>query len=199
MISHAHASIFWTEGTDGDLSNDRTAPNTFTLSSGANSLIGNVGGSESQDFLTLTINSGFNLSSIVLSSYSSTDGQGFLGVQPTSIFDANLFDTSKYLGYTHFGTSAQNGSLPPADLVGQNLLPLMGDNVNISQGAQGFTPPLGPGTYAFVVQQLGASTAYQFDFGVTPVPEPSSQVVVGLLCGALFFWRRSFARRTSPR
>ena len=34
-------------------------------------------------------------------------------------------------------------------------------------GATGFTPPLGVGTYTFLIQQLGASTAYQFDFNVT--------------------------------
>ena len=43
-----------------------------------------------------------------------------------------------------------------------------------------FTPPLGAGTYTFLIQQTGATTAYQFDFGVTSVPEPGSLCLVGL-------------------
>jgi hypothetical protein len=47
-------------------------------------------------------------------------------------------------------------------------------------GASGFTPPLAAGTYTFLIQQLGASTTYEFDFNATATPEPASLCLIGL-------------------
>lgn len=184
-------TVFWNEANDGDLSDTQGSPNSFSLVTGANRVLGNVNGSNDfQDWLTLTVPAGFELTGVTLAAYNSADGQGFTGVQSGSTFAGDPFTAGSYLGYAHYGTSAQNGSLPTANLVGANLLPIMGDNVNASPGSQGFTPPLPAGSYSFVIQQLGATTAYTFDYTITPVPEPRAQAAIALLCGAWLVIRR---------
>jgi len=92
----------------------------------------------------------------VLQSYTSTDAQGFTGVQSGTNFVGSVNSAASYLGYAHFGTGAQNGSLPATNLVGVDILPIMGDT-NLAAGAQGFIPPLLNGTYTFLIQQTGPS------------------------------------------
>ncbi len=180
-----HASVLWNESVNGSLSASGASPTALTLSDGVNAVIGTVGGSAQQDWVALTVPTGFDLSSLVLASYVSTDSQGFFGVQVGPNFTSSVNSASSWLGYTHFGTGAANGSLGPVNLVGADLLPIMGNNVVDSPGSQGFTPPLNAGTYTFLIQQLGASTAYEFDFDVTAVPEPSTFAILAV--GALAF------------
>src|SRR5687768_10586300 len=80
------AQILWDESSDGDLSNNQSAPNTFTLGNGANRVLGTVSGADSQDWITLTVPAGLQLSSVTLASYVSSDGQGFTGVQSGTAF-----------------------------------------------------------------------------------------------------------------
>ncbi|HEX3358562.1 MAG TPA: hypothetical protein VHS31_16425 [Tepidisphaeraceae bacterium] len=178
VLNHgAFATVVWTEGTNGDLSSNQASPTALTFTTGTNSIIGSVGTPDNQDWITFTIPAGFQLSSDVLAAYSSTDAQGFTGVQRGTSFSGSTFDATKYLGYAHFGTGAANGSLPPTDLRGTDLLPIMG-NTTLAAGSQGFTPPLGSGDYTFLIQQTGAAnTAYQFDFNVTATPEPGMGLV----------------------
>jgi hypothetical protein len=189
----SHAGVIWNEGTNGDLSNNQAAPTSFNLGAGVSSVIGNVNGTggDSQDWVEVSIPAGFQLSGYTLASYQSTDAQGFTGVQAGTSFTGSPFTAGSYLGYSHFGTGAQNGSLPAGSNVGLNLLPIMGDNVNNSPGSLGFTPPLPSGAYTFLIQQLGASTSYQFDFNVTQVPEPAT---LGLLTGGMILAGFSRAR-----
>lgn len=196
--AQTQAVVLWDESSSGDLSDNQAAPSTFTLGIGSNNVTGTVnGGTDSQDWLAFTVAAGLQLSSVTLVSYTSTDAQGFTGVQSGTAFVGSPFDAGSYLGYAHYGTGAQNGSLPTANLVGVDILPIMGDNVNAAPGSQGFTPPLGSGNYAFLIQQLGASTIYQFDYAVTAVPEPRSQAVLALLCGAFALARRFAKARQS--
>ena len=58
------------------------------------------------------------------------------------------------------------GSPPPINLVGADLLPILGDR-SLAVGAEGFTPPLSSGDYTFLIQQMGTGTAYQFDFVIS--------------------------------
>jgi hypothetical protein len=181
LASASRGAVIWNETVNGDLSNNQAAPTSFNLAPGTSSVIGTVNGStDSQDWVEVTIPAGFQLSGYTLASYVSTDAQGFTGVQAGTTFVGSAFSAGSYLGYTHFGTGAQNASEPAGSNVGDNLLPIMGDNINQSPGSLGFTPPLPAGPYTFLIQQLGASTAYQFDFAVTSVPEPAS---LGLLLG----------------
>src|ERR1051325_1043453 len=69
-----YGAVFWNESIGGDLSNAQASPTPFTLSSGVNSVVGTVNGStDVQDWLTLTVPSGFRLSGVTLSSFNSTD------------------------------------------------------------------------------------------------------------------------------
>ena len=192
LASSSYGAVAWDESVSGDLSNNQATPTPLALSSGINSVIGTVGGTDKQDWIALTIPAGFQLSSDVLEAYQSTDTQGFTGVQAGSSFVGSVNTPGSYLGYSHFGNVVTNGSLPPANLIGVDLLPLMGDNVNVSAGSAGFTPPLPSGTYTFLIQQLGATTSYQFDYGVTSVPEPTT---LGLLAGGAMLALRRRNRR----
>jgi hypothetical protein len=119
------------------------------MAAGTNSIKGVVGLSDSQDWISVTVPAGNVFKSLVLFSYASSDVQGFIGFQAGPSFVGDPVTASSYLGYAHFGTSASNGALPPANLVGTDLFPLMG-NTSIAFGAVGFTPPLSPGTYTFI-------------------------------------------------
>jgi hypothetical protein len=190
--SSSRATVVWNEATNGDLSNNQAAPTPLTLSSGTNSVIGTTAAGD-QDWLALTIPAGFQLSSDVLAAYASTDSQGFTGVQAGSSFVGNPETTpSAYLGYAHYGTAAANGAAGTANLINVNLLPIMGNTADAS-GSQGFTPPLAAGVYTFLIQQTGATTNYQFDFGVTAIPEPASLCLIGLT-GVMMLQRRRAAR-----
>ncbi len=180
-------TVLWNEGVSGDLSNTQASPNMFTLSSGVNEVIGTVGTGDTQDWLTLTVPTGFQLSSVVLASYSSTDVQGFTGFATGPTFAGSSTSAGSYLGYAHFGTAAGNGSLPIANLVGADLLAIM-QNPAANPGALGFTDPLQAGSYAFLIQQLGATTAYQFNYTLTATPEPGTIALV--LVGGMLCWFR---------
>jgi hypothetical protein len=183
-LSDGRAAVIWDEGVSGDLSDNQAAPNALALAAGTNSVIGNVGDSNARDWIALTVPAGQQLTGIILAAYVSNDAQGFTGVQSGASFVGSVNDPAAYLGYAHYGTAATNGALPPANLIGADLLPLMGDNT-IAFGSQGFSGPLPSGTYTFLIQQLGALTAYQFDYLIAPVPEPSSGL---LLAAAGLVW-----------
>ncbi|HUB26443.1 MAG TPA: PEP-CTERM sorting domain-containing protein [Tepidisphaeraceae bacterium] len=196
-------AVIWNSSINGPLSENPASPTAFTLSAGTNSIISVVGGGNgetgiNQNWVNVTIPDGFQLSEYVLAAYSSTDQQGFTGFQAGASFaggELAVNTESSYLGYTHYGIGATNGSLPPTNLVGDDLLPLMA-NPALAVGATGFTPPVPAGTYTFLIQQLGATTNYQFDFDVTSVPEPAS---IGLFSLApLLIGRRRRIRVAQP-
>jgi uncharacterized repeat protein (TIGR01451 family) len=170
LEDRAVPAVLYDEAVSGDLSNNPSAPTQLTAALGVNSVLGTVGGGTgSQDWLTLHVPAGMVLDSLVLFAYSSADPQGFIGVQSGSAFVGNQNNPSSYLGYAHFGTSATNGNLPPTNLVGDDLLPIMGDT-DIAFGAQGFEPPLASGAYTFLIQQLGSNTTYRFDYVTESAP-----------------------------
>jgi hypothetical protein len=193
MMASANASTIWDEGVSGDLSDNQATPNAFNLALGTNSIIGTVGGGNSQDWVALTVPVGLKLGSLVLADYQSTDAQGFSGVQVGASFVGSAFSAASYLGYVHYGTGATNGALPPTNLIGADLLPLMG-NTTLAAGAAGFSGALPSGTYTFLIQQLGASTRYQFNYNLVAVPEPSTLLLSLLAAGVLVVFRR-----VSPR
>lgn len=164
-----------------DFSNNKAAPTALTLVSGDNVVIGAVGPSDSQDWVSITVPNGFQLSSLVLDAYPAAN-TGFTGFQSGSSFvGAENSDASAYLGYVHLDSS----------LAGTDLLPSMAT----APGAQHFTRPVPAGTYTFLIQQLAAvSSPYEFDYVVTPVPEPRSQLAAAILLGAACLWKRRFAR-----
>ena len=196
LVTMAPASTIWNEGVSGDLSDNQAAPNAFNLASGTNAIVGTVGGGNSQDWVALTVPAGLELSSLVLAGYQSADSQGFTGVQAGTSFVGSPFSATSYLGYAHFGTAATNGALPPTNLIGADLLPLMG-NATLAAGAAGFSGPLQSGTYTFLIQQLGGLTNYEFDYNLVAVPEPPSLVLTVLCITTLAFRRRRHVRPTA--
>jgi hypothetical protein len=196
----AKATIY-DEAVSGDLSNDKAAPTALTLTPGLNSVIGTVagfpefGGTDPQDWVSFTIPTGFVMTSYVNSKYDSNDDQGFTGFQSGSSFSGDEFVAGSYAGYAHFGTAANNpdGNPVSSSTVGVNLLPLMADP-SFAPGTTGFTPPLGAGTYTFLIQQGDPSTTgYQFDMTVRSVPEPGSSLcLLGMGGLAILALRRRF-------
>ncbi|MBX9791488.1 MAG: PEP-CTERM sorting domain-containing protein [Pirellulales bacterium] len=186
VAASGRAATIWNEGVSGDLSDNQAAPNALAVAFGKNSIIGTAGGGNIQDWVSLQVPAGLKLKQIVLAAYASTDAQGFTGFQPGVSFVGSPFVPGSYAGYAHFGTGATN-PVVPTNLVGQDLLPIMADPV-AAAGSTGFVPPLGPGTYTFLIQQLGALTNYQFDYVVAP--EPSTMMLVGLGALALAPWLR---------
>lgn len=163
--------VVWDEGVNGALSANQNAPTALALAVGTNSVIGVVGGGASNDFVAVTVPAGFELSGYVLAAYTSLDVQGFTGFTNGATFPGSIFSAGSYRGYAHYGTGATNGALPPTNLVGQDLMPIM-SNPALAAGSTGFTPPLAAGTYTFNIQQLGGTTNYQFDFVVTEAVAP---------------------------
>ena len=181
-------AIIYKEAVSGDLSDDKTAPTPLTLTPGFNSVIGTISGfppegTDPQDWVSFTIPAGFVMTSCVNAVYKSVDPQGFTGFHFGSSFPGGVdseFDPANYAGYAHFGNHAQNpdGSPTSSSTVGVNLLPLMADP-SFAPNTTGFTPPLGAGTYTFLIQQGDPNpTGYRFNMNVRSVqtPEPGSDL-----------------------
>lgn len=194
MLAAAPAkAVIYNEATSGDLSNDKGAPTALTLTPGLNAVIGTVNGfgnGDPQDWVSFTIPTGFVMISYVNARYTSSDDQGFTGFAFGSTFPSGTdseFVAGNYAGFAHFGIEATNpDGTPGVSTVGVNLLPLMADST-FAPGAAGFTPPLGAGTYTFLIQQGDdETTGYRFNMFVRPVavPEPGSSLCL-LAMGSL--------------
>jgi hypothetical protein len=157
------SAVFWNEATQGDLSGNRSAPTSLTLSLGSNDLFATTQGGD-LEYLTIKVPEGQLLSSLFLRSYSGNDGTAFIGIQTGSTFTESPSspNVANLLGWAHFGTGPGN--------VSTDILPQIGSG----GGAQGFVPPLPADSYTLWIQQLGQPTTYQLGFEVTPVPEPES-------------------------
>jgi hypothetical protein len=193
----------WNEGTNGDLSNNQASPSTLALTVGANFIDGSVGNgatSDTQDWIAVTVPAGAVMTSYTNTAYGGTDQQGFTGFQFGSSFVGNAGTATPYAGYAHFGPGATNPGInsgAPTSTTNIDLLSTahyMSDNGpgGTAAGASGYTPPLGPGTYTFLIQQLGSTINY--DFRIDVVPEPSTLCLAGVggagLLGAVYRRRR---------
>ena len=185
LAAAANGAVFWDESLQGDLSNDQavpTSPSLTPLTAGTYTVGGIVNGTgDRRDWFTMTIQGGFQLSSVILGVYSSANTISFTGVGTGTSFAGNPDVAGSYLGWTHFGSGV------PGATAGEDVLPDMG----LGAGSTGFTPPLGAGSYTFLIQETSPTpTTYRFDYQITPIPEPSAGIAVGLLCAGYFFHRR---------
>jgi hypothetical protein len=167
----AHGDVLWIELTQGDLSDDRLAPNAFTLLPGVNELFGIIDGDDGRgnidrDYFSVAVPAGHQLTQLTLDTYISVDFAAFMGIQPGPVFpdDPDTVRPEDLMGWTLFGPGQ----------IGQDLLPQMAVN------GYGFTPPLGPGVYTFWVQQLDNFTDWSGSF-VVEVPEPGGAAALILL------------------
>jgi hypothetical protein len=158
--------------TNGDLSNVNTSPTPVTVGLGDNLFLGTTGKTGDvidRDYFTFTIAAGQQLTAImVLPGTTSIAGANldnplsFIGLEAGStVTNPAAPVVGDLLGYTHYGPG----------LIGSDIL----DNIGAGAGAQGFTGPLGAGTYSVWIQEANVGTAhYAFDFILGAVPEPSS-------------------------
>ncbi|MEL7355538.1 MAG: DVUA0089 family protein [Cyanobacteria bacterium J06560_6] len=147
------------EAVSGDISSDPNNPLILDLAEGTTRLTASTGNGD-QEYVTVTVPEGFELSSLLVEAYTPND-VAFIGVQAGSVFTEpldNSADTSEFLGYTLFGTSA----------VGTDILDNIGNGSNGADfGGQGFEGPLPAGTYTFALQQLSPNSDYTLVFNMT--------------------------------
>jgi hypothetical protein len=182
--------------TSGDLSNLNTSPTAVTFGVGSNIISGTTGstaGVIDRDYFTFTIAPDQQLTAIMVldgtTSIAGRDPQNplsFIGLEAGgSLTDPAAPVVGDLLGYTHYGPS----------LVGTDIL----DNIGAGAGAQGFSGPLGAGTYSVWIQEANAGTAdYVFNFLVASVPESSTWAMMLSGFGLIGWSMRRSQKRNGP-
>lgn len=168
----------YNEAVQGDLSTVPSSPSHISLTLGGNEIRGTTGravagGAVDRDFFEFTIPAGQQLASITPLRGTTSAGAGslsFIGVVSGGSFGAAApTSASGLLGYHHYG---------PVE-IGTDIL----DDIGAGAGAIGFKAPLGPGQYAFWIQETAvASVSYAFSFNKSQVSAPEGGP--GLLAGA---------------
>jgi hypothetical protein len=174
----AAAVTTWDEAVNGDLSSTRTAPTTLALVQGPNLILGTTIGGD-PDFFTVTVPEGQFLTELILGQFVSPSNVAFLAIQQGPIITSTT-NPAVFLGWLHPGITHR----------GTNIL----DDLALGAGAQGFTPPLGPGTYALWMQET-SSDLVTYRYNLVLVPEPSAGALLALGLGAL---AAGAARRRGP-
>ena len=190
--SAAFGAIVYDEAGSGDLADTGLSPTAVGLSEGSNEVRGTVGSAIEagvrvfdRDYFAVTVPDGFELLSVVQLPGTLTAGLAFFAVQlGTQVtVSPTPSDATGLLGWVHYSSATLNS----------DLLPLMGVP---NFGSTGFTPPLGPGDYAFWVQELGlGSFPFRFDFVLAQVPMPASATL--LLAGLAVIGLARRRRRTT--
>lgn len=188
------ANISYDESVNGDLSTTSGAPTGVSLLIGDNEVHGTTGravagGAVDRDFFRVAIPVGWQLSGIEVLRGTTSAGAGslsFLGVVKAANFGATPPTAAgDLLGYHHYSPTE----------IGTDIL----DDLGTGLGAQGFTGPLGAGTYTFWVQETAvASVNYAFDLKVSrvsTVPDSGPQDWLGFATlGMTLFVGRRFSR-----
>jgi hypothetical protein len=171
----------WDEGVDGDLSTNEAAPTPLALVVGSNVIAGSVvSPGDVRDYVTFTVGPGQQLTALNQLAYFDIPGGGpgnrgyhAINAGATS-FIPSAGNSSSFLGGNHLDP------LPPGTdmLPGLAAAPLAG---------VGFTVPLGPGTYSYLVQQTGPQqNGYELELVIVSTATPglpllSTEGVVVLL------------------
>ena len=169
----ASADLMWDETIDGDLSNDYLNPTQLFIKGVNNHVrfttdfIPEV----DREYFTFTIDEGYELSAIILDRFDSEpiSNLAFLAIANGSVFptEPSAPDVTTLLGY----------SLPGITDVGNDILQAMGSGA----GTQGFSGPLGAGTYSFWAQETGPfDDVWDLNFVVTQIPAPGALALLGL-------------------
>ncbi len=182
----APATAFaYDEAISPDLSSLAGSPTPLTFVVGNNQVKGTVNSSgDVRDYITFVIPAGQRLSAIRMMSYTNNPDNGqpgnrgfhMINLGNTSIIPGSA--TDPVLGGDHVTGPIASGT----DLLGGTGL-ADGD----PQG-DGFTAPLGPGTYSYLIQNTSGSVAYDLEFVVTAVtaaPVPASNGWIGVLLAGL--------------
>jgi hypothetical protein len=183
------AAVVWDEAVNGPFGDfdHQTQLGAFKL--GDNEIRGVTGqtspGVFDRDYFTFTVPAGLGLAELIVINATSAGplGISFIGIEAGTAITVPPTptppDASFLLGWRHYGP----------DDIGNDILAAIGSPIP-PMGAAGFTPPLGPGSYAVWIQETGmCNCVYDFDFVL--VPEPAS--MAGLFTGLallLLVWRR---------
>lgn len=178
------------ESIHGDLSTDPEAPTPLAFSLGSNLIRGDVvSPADGRDFITFIIPAGRQLDALHLIAYTdlTSGGPGNTG------FNAiNAGDTSFVPGVDTIANFLGANHIEPAQ-VGMDILPGL---AAAPFGGSGFSIPLGPGTYSYLMQQTGSDhVGYEIEFVLTP--EPASAIL--LLAAAPAMLRRRRTRAITRR
>lgn len=188
------AATVWDEAADGDLSGTPPAPTAVMMATGSNVVLGSVDSlTDIRDYLTFTVGTGQLLTAMSLLAYDdvTTGGPGNIGFLSLNAGSTSFFPSETSAGRFLGGDHAD------ASLLG---IPLLEHLSTAPMAGTGFSVPLGPGAYTFLLQQTsGELTAYAVSFEVSPVPLPPT---AGLLSGALLMlaakrWRSAARRATT--
>ena len=192
----AGAVTAWDEApaADGDLSGINTDPTDVTFVPGQNDVLGQTGKAGTltdRDYFTFVIPDGHVLAALIVLDLQLAVGSNaaFLGLQSgDDVISPTGPNPALLLGYWH---------LALADIDSDIL-----DDIGSRPDAQGFTPPLGPGTYSVWIQDtnLGASI-YALQFVVVPGPATALLTLTGLagLTGMRLVGNRIKRRRMPAR
>ncbi len=183
-LSVGLGGLVWDEfSAQGDLSGSNTAPTSLTFVGGPNTVRGSTISSPiDRDFFKITIGPGQTLDTVILRAYtpatSPTTQRSFFAVG----FGSTIASISS-------ASPDVNGNLIRQSDVNTDVL----DNLGLAgQTGNGFTGPLGPGDYTFWFQETAVNiNNYEFEFNISPVPEPSSLMLlaVGLIASGNVFGR----------
>ncbi len=185
FASAASGAIVWDESVDGDLSDDPLAPTGIMFAVGVNGVIGTDGDADTRDYITFTIEEGYQLDAILLQGYVdvATGGDGDRGYIAINDGDSSAIpdggNSDSFLGGSHLDPLASGTDL----LAILAAAPLAGT---------GFEAPLGPGTYSFLIQQTGTEiTSYDLEFMVSAaVPLPAAGWLLLSAIGLAGGWSR---------
>ncbi|MFO1499883.1 MAG: hypothetical protein U1G07_16070 [Verrucomicrobiota bacterium] len=164
----AFAVVIHDEAVNGDFSGSGTSPKALgALGLGNNEVYGTTGrdfaGTRDIDYFSFSIPAGYQLSEMRLLK-AAPGSTGFAGLQAGGqvTLPSNASSAAGLLGWVHY-TDGQ---------IGTDILDDIGTAGN---GASGFSPPLGAGTYALWVQDGNPGPLpYGFNFVVSPVPDVGS-------------------------
>ena len=174
----AALGVLWDESTDGDLSTDPASPTPIVLAVGTNTIRGSViSPADTRDYITFTIPPGQQLTALRQRAYVDVPG-GFGANRGYNAFNSgstslvpNNMNGASFLGGNHIDPLTP-GTDMLATLAGA---PLAGT---------GFSVPLGPGTYSYLIQQTGPEeNGYELEFvvsGPTGVPAMSSYALAAM-------------------
>lgn len=169
----------WDEAIDGDLSEDYLNPTQLEVKGVNNHVVFtsiDLPGDPDREYFTFTIDAGYELSAVILDVFNTNPefNLGFIAIASGSQFPTppSAPDPAEMLGYALIGTPD----------VGNDILQLMGEG----SGAQGFTGPLGAGSYSIWAQETSISLdEWDVNFIVTEVPAPGVLALFGLATVAL--------------
>lgn len=165
LATHTKAAVLvYDESISGDLSDDYLIPHVFTPPAGTLTIKGSVVDGD-RDLFTFDIGAGLTLTSIKLLSYvtdpENPENLSYFMSQPGATLSAPPADDfAESVGYVGFGSWA----------VGRELIRILTVGPPYDYAAT-----LGPGSYAFWVNETGPTSSYQFQF--TVVPEPGTPLL----------------------